>query len=240
MNTGQTRRRGWLPLVLSWLVFLVGGVSNSVVLAQNPEINFFDDFAGTQLRPEWRITNEGTNSWAIDKGYLLLVLSDVDNELCYTGAVPDPYEFIVKLVFTAPLESDNSMSFSWEYFYITIGNSATGVRQAFSIWLTSSGGRDLLMFRKIIGNQIARLRLNGGISNANKEYYLKIRKQDEIRYAGSVSYDGRSWTEIGTHFFPGFAGGRPCFGAIANTNAGKAVQVDFFELKALPPPPPHQ
>ena len=53
-----------------------------------------------------------------------------------------------------------------------------------------------------------------------------------IEYAGYIRHDGNSWYARGTHYFPGFAGGIPCFGAISNTNAGKAVKVDFAELKA--------
>jgi hypothetical protein len=242
MNTGQIRRRGWLSLVLSCLIFLpIGGVSNSVALAQTPDIIFFDDFNGRSLNPQWTIVDNDANSWDLaGDNYLVLVLAENKNRFCYTGTVPDRYEFVVKVVFPQPLQSASATmdSGTWEYFYIAIDNPE---KKFISLRMTSNDNKDWFMFRKGVQGKVAYVEKYGEVSTQHTEHYLKIARDDEIHFTGSESYDGNSWYTIGDHFIPHFGGGKPCFSASANTNTGKAVKVDYVELKALPPPPPpHQ
>jgi hypothetical protein len=238
MNTGQIRRRGWLPLVLSWLIALqVGGVSNSVVSAQAPATRiFFDDFNGPVLRPEWTIINPDANRWALVNGNLLLVLNDDTNKFCYKEAVPQQYDFIVKVIPVQRLESDRFSEgvfyYHWEFFYIGI---FSGSNEGVQLWTSTSLQKAVWVLIKTSGGVQYRV-WNVDEHPNMKEYYLKIRKSD-IQYTGLMSYDGSSWTYIGTHYLPGFVAGMPCLGTRANTKFGKAVKVDFVELKAFPPPP---
>jgi hypothetical protein len=69
-------------------------------------------------------------------------------------------------------------------------------------------------------------------SGSSTDIYLKMRRSG-IEYSGFASYDGKTWIDVGKHFFPGFQPTSFYLGGFANTNTEKAVKVDFVEIKSL-------
>ncbi len=214
--------RGCTSLVLSWLITLPFTVSSSSpAAAQAPETkDFRDDFAGTSLRPEWTIVDQDKNRWAlVDSDYLLLVLKDEKNKFCYKGAVPDRYEFIVKVFVTQRLGSDymenaGGIGPKWEFFYVSIDNAKN---EGLKLLISSMDmiKKETLVFRKTVGGDRAdQSKQEDPYSEDEREYYLRIVKTG-IEYIGYISHDGTSWTEVGKHHLPGFSGS-PCFGGLSS------------------------
>jgi hypothetical protein len=214
---------------------------SSPAAAQAPEAkDFHDDFAGTSLRPEWTIVNQDANRWAlVDNDYLLLVLKDEKNKFCYKRAVPEQYEFLVKVV-TQGLKSQvvpsggvamlGAPGVQLELFYVSIDNAKD---EGLKVMTTASifTNKETFIFGKKVGNDLAALLKEGDTSSEeDMEYYLRIVKSG-IAYTAYISHDGISWT-VGKHHFPGFSGS-PCFGGLSSTGTEKTVKVDFAELKAL-------
>jgi hypothetical protein len=230
MNTRHLSR-GLATLILSsFIVLSVNGMSNSVASPQTPEIkDFYDDFAGSSLRPEWTIVNQDANRWAlVDSEYLLLLANDNKNKFCYKGAVTDRYEFTVKIVLPRPLNK-------WDVFVSSIAkDDGEGLELIASTYASASTD---WTFAKTVGDaedKKAKTEFET-TTKSSGAYYVRIRKIG-VEYTGFISNDRHDWTEIGTHYFPRLAA-TPCFCVKRGYNYGSTpesvVMVDFAELHAL-------
>lgn len=221
-------------LALSFLLVNLGALPGRAQTTQKPgevgagdDIIFRDDFMGKSLRPEWEIRAKDPARWSlIDNEYLLLVTygPSAKNIMVYKGELPENYEITAKYQTTPELEGQ------------LIGLSLMGDIKNFLdvyYWKNPSYLQQEVSFGKKLMGEYSEYKSKRIELSKGKALFLKLSK-NSIEYTGYYSFDGASWSKVGTHIFLNLRG-KPEFYAYNNKSGmpESGVRIDYFEIKRI-------
>ena len=204
-----------------WFVTTAALLETASPAGAQERLDFRDDFMGQTLAPEFRVLNPDPNRMAMVDGEYALLLTHQDrkNVVSYNGELPSDYEVLIR--FASVPEYDHQG--------VALEMGEGDLRISTGLYNGEYAGDTGFYFEKFIGEEELQIYLPMEMAEA-KPFYMKLTKHG-VEYTSEYSFDGASWSKIGTHVSvrPLL---RPSFLAyIANGDAPESgVRIDSFEI----------
>jgi hypothetical protein len=185
-------------------------------------LSFRDEFIGERLAPEFRVLNPDTNRMAMVDGEYVLLLTHVErkNIIVYNGQLPSDYYVNVRFA-SVP---------EYPFQGVALEMNEGDIRISSGFYYSEYDSETGFYFRKFIGAEESRIFVQMNSSDV-KPFYIRKTKRG-VEYDSDYSFDGASWSRIGTHVSvrPLL---QPSFYAYISTGGTapeSGIRIDSFEI----------